>query len=249
MPTDLQNDPSVATTVTLSPGQVIGGDLTDAATIAASTMSRTTHQSTGVPAVGFGSAWLDRLANAANTFVDAFTLTRRWVTAAAAAEDSAVDFFASRAGALVKLLTLNAKNATGNYPVEIPNFNSDTAAVGFTANSDQEVHKLTGGNLTFRARNAIDAQVSLLAANNIGVVVHMSSTHADVVACDGNVVASDVDGFFWIPAVTATGAQSGTPRGIAVGQVYTGHAPCIFNKADNKLWIHNGTAWKSVTLA
>lgn len=248
MPTNLQNDPPVATTVPLAAGQVNGADLTDAATNAVSDVTRTTHQSTGTPAAGFGSRWLDQLANAANTLVDAFAVTRRWVTATVAAEDSAVDFFASRAGALVKLLTLNGKNATGNYPIEIPNFNADTAAVGFTANSDQEIHKLTGGNISIRARNAIDAQASLLTANNIGVVVHMSSTHADVVVCDGSPVAADVDGYFWLPAVQATGAQTGVPRGVAVGQVYTGHVAAVFNKADNKLWVYNGAAWKSVLL-
>jgi len=234
--------------VPLASGQVNGADLTDAATNAVSDVTRTTHQSTLTPAPGFGSRWLDRLANAANTLVDAFTITRRWVTATAAAEDSAVDFFAARAGALVRMLTLNAKNASGNYPVELPQFNADQIAVGFTANGDQEMQKFTGGNINIRARNALDAQASLLAANNIGVVVHMSTGHADVIACDGSPVAGDVDGFFWLPAVTATGAMTGTPRGIAVGQAYTGHCPAVFNKADNKLWIYNGTAWKSVTL-
>jgi len=246
MAVDIQNIPPPALSTPLSTGQVTTTDLTDAATNAVSDVTRTTHQSTGTPAAGFGSRWLDRLANAANTLVDAFTVTRRWVTATAP-EDSAVDFFAARAGALVRMLTLNAKNASGNYPVELPASNADGASIGLTQNGDQEIDKATGGNFYLRCRNATDAKIGLYGPNYAGITIHQSTGFADAIVCAGSPATTEVDGYFWIPAVQTTGAQTGVPRGVAVGQEYTGHVACVFNKADNKFWMYNGTAWKSIT--
>jgi Repeat of unknown function (DUF5907) len=50
-----------------------------------------------------------------------------------------------------------------------------------------------------------------------------------------------VDGFMYIPADSA--APTGTPTNVTGANV-----PMFFDIANNKLYIHNGTAWKSVTL-
>jgi hypothetical protein len=50
-----------------------------------------------------------------------------------------------------------------------------------------------------------------------------------------------VDGFVYIPADSA--APTGTPTNVTGANV-----PMFFDIANNKLYIHNGTAWKSVTL-
>ena len=50
-----------------------------------------------------------------------------------------------------------------------------------------------------------------------------------------------VDGFVYIPADST--APTGTPTNVTGANV-----PMFFDTANNKLYIHNGTAWKSVTL-
>lgn len=51
---------------------------------------------------------------------------------------------------------------------------------------------------------------------------------------------TDTDGFAYIPEV------AGTPTSLPTD--VPGFAPICFQPSANKLWIHNGTAWKSVTL-
>ena len=67
-------------------------------------------------------------------------------------------------------------------------------------------------------------------------------TTGDIVMSPGSALAAGAStGFVYIRNIG--GAPSATPS------AYTGGTAITFDPATNKLWMHNGTAWKSVTLA
>ena len=89
--------------------------------------------------------------------------------------------------------------------------------------------------------DAVPASFSFLLNKNN----ETSTTEVLKITSDGNVhlpeaATTMTDGFFYIPK--ASGAPSGTPAAI------TGCAPMYYDSSANKFYIHNGTAWKSVTL-
>ena len=58
---------------------------------------------------------------------------------------------------------------------------------------------------------------------------------------DTDLLTTATDGFLYIPQI------AGTPSGVPT--IKTGYSPLAFDEANDKLWIYNGTAWKSTTLA
>lgn len=112
----------------------------------------------------------------------------------------------------------------------------------------------TGGTFYFigASTNGFNSAINGIygAGNNTGAnqggYVHLrpgtSSSGDDGYALLGlaSIAAADNGGFPYMP--TISGTPSGTPTSV------TGFCPFAFEVSTNKLWMYNGSAWKSVTL-
>lgn len=238
------------TEFTESTGNVFGVNLSDAGTNSTSILANYKHQTSGAAAAGFGSIIKTQLENAAGALIDAVSFLHRWVTATGGAEDSALDIQAARAGTQTTLATFSGKNASGNYPVSYPARNADTISIAYTAAGDQEIHKLgASGNLYHRIADRAGATMGVAMTQLYSSLLMVQNTVGDVpdtiLGPNSGLAANAVNGYVWIPTVTGTGAQTGTPT-LTTGN-FANHVPLVFNTTDSKLWIRTAAGtWKSV---
>lgn len=234
------------TEFTLSTGNVLSALLSDAATNAASAMRTWEHQTSGTAAASFGSKQLDRLENASGTMKDAVSMAIQWVTATNAVEDAKLTFTAMRGGTLTDLASMSGANASGNYPFAIPVSNTDEAAMAFTKSGNQDIVKVTAGNLAIRARNATGAAVALSGSTYPCFQAVQRAGYVDaVVGPQANLGLADANGYLFVPTITtAAGAPTQAPEALPTGTTAT-----VFNRFDSTQYAYiNGTGWKGVTL-
>lgn len=121
--------------------------------------------------------------------------------------------------------------------------------------STQIIHKAddaNGGSQTISSwtTQLVDNTVGAIYGRTVFTVTVNDVGEQHLILEDKNVIIGEkaalavgaAEGFLHIPKTTA-GAPSGTPT------MYTGKAPIVWDNANNKLCVYNGTAWKTVTLA
>jgi len=198
------------------------------------------HRTSGTPAANFSIQQGFYLDNASRTLTRSGIIRSAWVTPTAGSETSSLDILTMDAGAM----QVAAKFRGAGY-VELPTQNAGLTAMLLSSGGDQEIQK-TGGNFGFGSGQARD--LYFFSSGTVQMKVkNQGDTVCDIVlGTFANLANNATHGFVFIPVSGTTGTPTGAP-------IFTGasaaHAAMFFNIIDNKLWIHNQTAWKSVTLA
>lgn len=243
---NMASGPSDLIGIGLAPGVLPSSKLevmaVDAAAAAVLDTLSVSHSTSATATSGIGVAVPFRIQNGSGIMVRAAALRSLLTTVTNGAEVSTLEVQALSGGALATVAKFN-----GAGYLEMPkNPGGSLTAFLLSAASDQQLQK-NGGAFGFGTTDANPCY--LFAGNTAGINVRPiggAGSAMDVAlgkaAYLGN---ADTGGFLFIPAFINPGAPSGTPT--FTGQ-QASHVAMAFNVADNKLWVHNSGAWKSVTL-
>jgi hypothetical protein len=129
----------------------------------------------------------------------------------------------------------------------VPNGTSNTASLGMF--NTEDAANSSFANVRINASDVAIVSGATGTGSNLPLKFLTATVERVSIDTSGNVVIGTAqladaatDGFFYIPGTTS-GAPTGAPT------AYAGRHPMVFDDTNNKLYIHNGTSWVSVTLA